>query len=1298
MKNRTLTNYQITPFLARRLGFSKAGLIRFLREEEIDIKSFKNYSEFAKFFRKYKEQYDQVEELRNQLKLFQKINKNIVEKEKKIGIRRDNIFYTTKLQLFQRLTKEELTERKNKQGLSKDAFGNYYRLRHRAIHINITNPNISEYLKERTYDYQEKRFKRLVKILIENSDINNIIKHFSKSYVDNYINMIIIVSVIKQVEPIETKIEDRFIPNDRFLFSSDSEGGFFHKFIDYKLNKNAKSFNELFDIPKCDYVLENYKANSCFLNLLVNTYHKTFSKCKRYKFNATYEDFLNLLDIDDQNDNIGLSIKKSLIFFQKFNLGICAIGAYGIIERWRPEKRNKKLSPDCLYIYVQNNHVQVINDNVKCLSEKIWISDNIISEDKKSIETKSIKNEYFIQDMSKFDYDAKYINSLDDVLEDVKNNCDEENLIRKNYVIFDGDLEKVLFDMIFSSPSYTPDICFSSGKIVSLRFKINGCIGSISTHSTIDPEQKDLSIKPEHYKAYHEKRNKVYESLITKQHLSVYNPTCIEIEKNTPIGPLCGYFSDDDTCNVDEYIGLDSRKAYTSDFIDIEYYPVYDFFDIWKPYDDHKIEDYTQYIVRCNSKQVEHIVLFPHAVSRVTGYKLNRIDYNGYKIIAYKRPSRLVNSNSQEIIKDLYNGVISDNDFEDKNYKKDIFNIVSGLLEKKCNKKSLTKIFKNRDEAYFYKNLYGGEVLCLGQDLEADTVFGECNRLYILNMKNQVDLNNGFVPIKELIYDIRSLKNYQTICKLRMNNVRCVGIKTDSILFHESDKSIVKKLFDFSDKIGCYKLELDKFLPNTKIERIQNNEPVIKDINITVHKIVDERDSNEINSVISRCKKMLLLGALPGVGKTTTACNFKCSKKLFVSPYNKLCQQLRLRGYDAITLNMLLGIGMNDELNIKMCLYDVEPYDCIVFDEIFLYNTKLLKKINNFMIDHTDKIFIATGDSCQNTPIGMETLNIPNPQEYMKDCINQLFHSHIVLKECKRLKNKEDIVKMVELKNDILDNNKDVIETFKKYGIKIISKMEDVKTNNNICFFNKRCSEVNTLIHSRVKPPKKTIKYNGVTYWTGLNLICKEHLKNKQYRLFVNYTYEITKIDDQKISLLEPVEGKTAIFPINVLSKFKLPYANTNHSVQGLTIEEEYTIFDSNTPYVNRNWVWVALTRTDKISNVTIFKHSEQDIRILTFCKKRQYFQNKINGYKNQDNRAGRKYNDEDYVDADWIRDTIIAQKHECCNCHCPFELSFDNGNVLSNITVDRVNSKLSHIKTNCKLTCIKCNCGRSNK
>ena len=1273
---------------AKELGFkSKKALVDFTKINELDLSNIKNDNEFNTMISKKQKMFTQLQELN---KMHEKMQATMKARKPK------PINYTAKFHFFQRVSEPRktatLAERLNdmmieypKYPLVTDEDGNIYTQRH-LQRLNVIDPRVLYFAAKpsgRTYDYNKKEYNEIWKML--KHDENAIERD------DTYIHMIV-VSNVETPEIVKNSIE--YKPKDEYRWSDDTEGGMYHTFMNYNINDEAKTFNELFKLEHCDYVENNYKANSCYFNILIDTFKKSFENNKHYKFKATYEDFCDLFDVDLKEDNLGLTINKSLVFFKKFGIKLCVIGVWGIIEMYKPEKRNKNLSCDALYILVSNNHCYKLNENLNRFNKLIWQSDEVIKDEIEKVDINNISDNYMIRNTEDQQYNVQYVETLNDVFDDIKQTNDDQNTI-KEFVVQNGNLTDILMNMVHTKPSYIPDVVYDHGKITQLRFKISNILGTISTCSTIDAEQKDLIISPEIYKDYHTARNNLYKELFTVENLSTFSKSNLELEKIYPMGPMTGYFDNDDICNI-KYCGLDTRKAYTGDFMDIEFYPVYNYFDIWKDYDDHKIEDYNQYLVMCNSKQPEHLLLFPQFISRVTGYKLNRIDYKTYTIMAYKRPSKLVPSNSKDLINKLWETQISENKVEDSRCKKDIFNIISGLLGKKQNKKSLTKIFKNYDEAFYYQTVFGGEIYTIGYEELNMGVFGGNKKLYLLQKQASKDLVTGFVPIKEMIYDIRSLRNYQTYIKLRKVGIKGVGIQTDSILFEKKYENVVKQLFDFTDKIGCYKIEYGKELRGELIQRINNKIPVIDTIKCKIHTIENERDKQEINNKINNCDSMLILGALPGVGKTTTACNYECKKKLFVCPYNKLCQELRKKNIDAITLNMLLGIGFNDEINKKSINYDVSSYDCIIFDEIFLYTPKNLKKIHEFMLQHEDIKILATGDNCQNAPIGMENLNIPNAGEYLKDCISQMFSDQIILTECKRLKNKKDIEKMVNLKNDILDTKQDVMTTIRKYGIKVITDLKKLDTTSNICFFNFRCNTINSIVHNTlIEKPKQTVLFNKIEYYKGLEIICREHYKTKQFRLYVNYTYVISKINKKTVELNEPVENVKIVVPIEMLNKFKLPYANTNHSVQGLTIDKNFTIFDLNTPYINRNWIWTSITRTDDLSKITVFEHNIDEVNSLTASKMVQYFTMKVGNYKLQDKKAGRTFKNDEYVTAEWIRTTKKDQKNECCICKCPLELCLNDGTVTSNVTVDRINNKFAHTKTNCKLSCIKCNTSR---
>ena len=153
-----------------------------------------------------------------------------------------------------------------------------------------------------------------------------------------------------------------------------------------------------------------------------------------------------------------------------------------------------------------------------------------------------------------------------------------------------------------------------------------------------------------------------------------------------------------------------------------------------------------------------------------------------------------------------------------------------------------------------------------------------------------------------------------------------------------------------------------------------------------------------------------------------------------------------------------------------------------------------------------------------------------------------------------------------------------------------INKLNQVETKRNIAFFNFRCELVNKYIHlNRMKTPEGAILFNEILFYTGLDLVCKTHYKNKNCILYTNYEYKLIDINIKTFTIIEPVENIKMTFELKILKHFKLPYCNTVHSVQGLSIDEKITVFDCNTPYTKHNFVWIAITRVRYLNNVIFF-------------------------------------------------------------------------------------------------------------
>jgi hypothetical protein len=87
----------------------------------------------------------------------------------------------------------------------------------------------------------------------------------------------------------------------------------------------------------------------------------------------------------------------------------------------------------------------------------------------------------------------------------------------------------------------------------------------------------------------------------------------------------------------------------------------------------------------------------------------------------------------------------------------------------------------------------------------------------------------------------------------------------------------------------------------------------------------------------------------------------------------------------------------------------------------------------------------------------------------------------------------------------------------------------------------------------------------------------------------------------------------------------------------------------------------------------------------------KRYFENKIEGYKNQDRKAGREIDEgdgsldpsgqsRDYVDVEWCMDRM---KGTCQNCNTWFDFKRHHGRIHSDFTAQRLDNTQSHVKDN---------------
>ena len=472
---------------------------------------------------------------------------------------------------------------------------------------------------------------------------------------------------------------------------------------------------------------------------------------------------------------------------------------------------------------------------------------------------------------------------------------------------------------------------------------------------------------------------------------------------------------------------------------------------------------------------------------------------------------------------------------------------------------------------------------------------------------------------------------------------------------------------------------------------------------------------NELKELYTNINYSVTLGKFPGSGKSW-ACSLVGKHILYVTPYNELCLELIAKGYTAITLHNLMSLNFSGNNNSKKKRFDVTSFDTIVFEEILLYSPKLLSSIERFIKLHPDKKILANGDVSQNLPILNDDLNnISTQDKYLMECINAIFPNRIILEVNKRLEDPKDREILKELKEDVFDVNKDIIKTFEKYNFNMIDTIHKLKTTKNISYFKSRSYKINKYVQDNlITTPNAFIEYehecNGnmymFKYYVGQQIKCRQSFRRKNVKLYTNYVYEIVNIDNENnLTIKNTINDEIAIIQYEHLKYMSLPFSSTCHSLQGVTIHKEFTIFDCNIAYADRRFIWTALTRATSFKNVTIFKHSDKECKALERCKIKQYYELKIQNYIQQDILSGRikKENDtlycknvviDDYINYEWFMD----QEFKCYLCGCNFYFELEDGRVNSNISADRVDCSLPHTINNCKICCYQCNRCKTNK
>ena len=86
------------------------------------------------------------------------------------------------------------------------------------------------------------------------------------------------------------------------------------------------------------------------------------------------------------------------------------------------------------------------------------------------------------------------------------------------------------------------------------------------------------------------------------------------------------------------------------------------------------------------------------------------------KMRYYKVPSQVLKVKCKQAISELFKSSISPDEEQNNKIKKTIANITFGLMEKSYNRKSVSRIFDNVEEALHHQRTHGGRLYVLDDE------------------------------------------------------------------------------------------------------------------------------------------------------------------------------------------------------------------------------------------------------------------------------------------------------------------------------------------------------------------------------------------------------------------------------------------------------------------------------------------------------------------------------------------------------------------------------------------------------
>ena len=529
------------------------------------------------------------------------------------------------------------------------------------------------------------------------------------------------------------------------------------------------------------------------------------------------------------------------------------------------------------------------------------------------------------------------------------------------------------------------------------------------------------------------------------------------------------------------------------------------------------------------------------------------------------------------------------------------------------------------------------------------------------------------------------------------------------------DPMITPKL---ADKEHIYNIR-ERIKHLTKIP-VTNFVPVVNEV---LWKTDKKKYLEELISLIENGPQCVLIGALvPGAGKTFGASVYgkkqqTLNKKvLAVGPTHKRVKELSMMFGDgnAMTIYKVLKMRVKDGHAVDCDKVKVNPLDgvdVLIIDEIFALPVRMLGKIKSQIIDkYPNMKIIATGDPYQSR---VNDVKVDDVDGYYKNAVATMFPYGLYLEINKRMATEKDIRQF--------DDISVALQKFQRIPhVQRITTVEEIierHINSDgdfdgqiLCYYRDTSKYVGNLIqHARMRhlsnQNKDWIIVEGMLLYEGQELLNKRWRKYQGKTLNVNDSLVVVEINDY-VETVEEEDGTiTQVSDVRIemmdasgvlyrikssnLKNFAYPYCVTIHSSQGDTYSDcPVTLLDFDAYWILKNDKKVALSRANRIDNMRIYEGeslrvSEQKIEDI--------IEKRIKGHIIADTTSKRTFNMEEYVDDEWVLETLTKQKLTCAHSDCECELSLYDSEETT-FSIDRKDNRFAHTKNNCVIACRQCN------